>query len=190
MHAHKKVWFCLLWLMIAVRLHFWVLQPSKRQFFNVCHTSMSQLCWRETRKDGTFRFLLSPISAGSSHRCSLQLCWDVDVLAFWGVHAYGAWSVQLKGVKVQSEARDSLKDCVGSTRQTLSERKKKIVLIDNFHKLLCRVLASLHSTLSHASADTCGMPCWHSMACLLFWCLFPTKSLIYNLQSSGFVLVV
>lgn len=74
-----------------------------------------------------------------------------------------------------------------AARPNLSTHKK-IVLIDNFHKLLCRVSASFHSTLSHASADTCGMPCWHSVPCLLCWCLFlhifPTKSL-----SSGFALV-
>lgn len=73
---------------------------------------------------------------------------------------------------MQSEAHDSLKGCVGIYQlDPIWAQKKRKLLTDSFHKLLCWVSALLYSTLSHASADTCGITCWHSVLRLSCWCL-------------------
>lgn len=96
-------------------------------------------------------------------------------------------SLRYKGVKWSPWQLGGLRGPL-SARSSLSANTK-MLLTDNFHKWLCWVSASLYSTLSHASADTCGRTCWH--ACLqLFLHFLPRKIVMVQTVSilSGFVL--
>lgn len=133
--------------------------------FRACHASRLQSCWRGTRKDSTLCFLLALLSFGCLHISSALLRvwqWYLSGAVALLVHTQctlryegGKWSPwQLEGLCGPLSARTSL------------SANTKMLLTDNFHKLLCWVSASLYSMLSHASSDTCGRTCWYSMACL------------------------
>lgn len=79
--------------------------------FRACHASRLQSCWRGTRKDSTLCFLLALLSFGCLHISSALLrVWQWYLSGAGALLVHTQCTLRYEG---GSEARDSLRDCVG-----------------------------------------------------------------------------
>lgn len=134
-------------------------------FFHACHAPRLQPGWRGTRQDALLGSCesCSALGAHSISSPALLRVWQWYLAGAGALLLHNQCSLRYKGVKWSPWQLEGLRGPL-SARTSLSANTE-MLLTDNFHKLLCWVSASLHSTLSHASADTCGRTCWRSMAC-------------------------
>lgn len=133
-------------------------------FFHAYHASRLQFCWQEPARIAHFAScsFCSTLGAYTISSSALLRVWQWCLSGAVTLLVHNQCSLRYKGVKWSPWQLEGLRGPL-SARTSLSENTK-MLLTDNFHKLLCWVSASLYSTLSHASADTCGRTCWHSMA--------------------------
>lgn len=127
-----------------------------------CTQAAALLAWNQAGWHSVF-----PASPAQPHTISspaLLRVWQWHLSGAGALLVHSQCSLRQKGVKWSRWQLGGL--CGPLSARTSLSTNTKMLLTDNFHKLLCWVSASLHSTLSHASADTCGRTCRRSMACL------------------------